>query len=490
MSAEIAKLDLLTIKAFQLELHQGSKTNPQEEVLTQFGHEFRKKTWSTSVPVTIPGSLAEGKITFTMPMAFHYLQYVVLRQKLPAIRVLPQFSEQIRICWPHNPGSNVVPHAVFKINEDTVQTLTAPSYDALNQFELQPAGFRNHYDLCIGNRPFLEEWAELLPEYTTNFIVPWGFSRHESQAIPLLLCSMDKITMTFTVRNKLTEMLRMQQKSKKTGEWIDIPPRPQVIEGCGTNLPVPELSGRFSLISDEELNYHRHGWNVPDPIAKAQWENLHTYYTRNFIPVKSPNPLPFGKTEELGIICNTPCLKLYWMGENVSAQKMNNYSNYTSNTKNLYDGYNVCGTTTLSHSGQSRIKDLNVDFFDKIEPWKTCKSAPTEAGYNTYSFSNDSMGLDAEVGLIFKGLDAKFSVQLENSNPFLKPIDTKNNSSNPLEEIVDDDEIPVVAPTHNRPDEPTFTIHLLLLVLRKLTFQPLDPIKGTFKYILDNGVEI
>lgn len=485
MSASVAKLDLESLKEFQNELHLAE--NEDEEITSNFYREFRKTTWYTHMPVRLKATANENQIVYSVNNTFHWLRYVYMRQHFPALRVKKEFEGRIMICWPHNLGHNVVVNTQLKFDDDIPQSFDTYWYDIYSQFYMKP-GFREHYNVCIGNIPALEKWSNFICEYTTNTPQPFYFMRDESLAIPLLFCSLSTIEFHYRVHNKIENLLRMRVRkekqiheeieiknedgsikkervAKKVYQWMDIDCNLKYLEGAGSGLlKTPELWGRYAYITDEECKW----WKECIQNEKGE----HVYYIEDITSADSPNTNPYGKNATVELNGKNPAKAIFWVAENMKARNHRNYSNYTTNIDNLYDGWNPIRSISLTYNGNPRLDNMDSDHFDKMEPYFHFPSPPSEAGYNAYSFSNDSTSLDAEIGRVFDGIKATFSALLGNTDPFLKPVKKTGDRQAEIEELDDDK---MLTDTSNG----EFILRVRMLVMKKLTFK-LDQDKKRF----------
>lgn len=465
MSAEIANLNLKSIKSYQDEIHK--PINLDEDIDSPFTGEYRKSTWMTQLPVPLMESGNSRTRTFTVHSTFHFLMGVNLRQKFPVIKVKDSCRDTVQICYCHNLGTNIVESAVMKIGDDTVQNLDPCSYDVSSQYNMKP-GFREHYDRCVGNCDLLEKWTTILPEYTTNVPQPWYFRDSRRLAYPICLDPNSKVTFTYTFRSIL-DLLRCRYRKTVDDPWMDV----SAIDISGFLEPFEKLEpaqlwGQYAQIDNEELRYHKEAGGSPNPEDVKHWKADHTYWIRNFITVTSSNPVFYSTTEKLNLQCITPCLAVFWCAENVEAFKNHNYSNYTTNKEDLYSGWNPCGSVTLNHSTKNILDDLDPDHFELNEVWNSFRSAPSEPGYNVFPFTRNPFSDGSEVGIIFNGLDASLAVKIVNSEPFTKENKSKVTTAEDLLKAIE------ASLGQTTPQQKSshlgFRVQIRMLVLRKLSF--------------------
>lgn len=481
MSNTIAKFEFDILNDFQKELHltediDGSeKEDAVVELTSAFYREFRKTTWYSQFTARLKCNATENELVFTANNTFHCLLYTYMRQTFPALRIKKDFKGRVQVCWPHNLGTNHVLEGRVKFDDDVPQTIDSHWYDIYSQFYMKP-GFRDHYNVCVGNVKFLEEWTDFLPEYTTNVIQPFYYMQDVSRAIPLYyFSSLSTVTQNYSVRNEIDRLLRMRIKTgqRENGEtiWKEIPVNYKYIEGAGSTgiLKTPELWGRYAYLTEDEVRWYKECSTGDDPSDKRG----KVFYIEDVIACESVNPSSYGAKVPVDLDCKTPAKAMFWVAENLTSRENRNYSNYTTNPDSVYLGWNPIKRVSLSYGGSPRFDDMESDHFDKIECWKHFPSAPAEAGYNGYSFSLDSTSLDADVGIVMDGIKARLVSTLGNTDPYLKPV--KEND----EKKASIDELDIDVTTGSAGDK--FSIHVRLLVMKKLIIRKVGDDKFDIK---------
>lgn len=472
MSATIAKIDYESLNLFQREMHT---VRPEEEIYSTFQHDYRRMTWYTKISEKLQAGGGEDELIFRANSTYHYLLDTTMHQVFPAIRVKEKFRGHIRICWPHNLGHYNFHTASLKFDNENPQNIDPVWLDQFSQWFGKP-GFRDLYNQCVGNVPLLEEWSEFLPEYTTTVKHPWYYHKDSALGIPLFLCSASVISFTYKLRRKIIDLLRMQalrdvkdekgnilrdDKGKPLQEWVPCKCEPNFLDGLGSSglLPHPELWGSYAYIDPTEVDY----W-------KCKTE--HTFYIEDVIMCNSLNTTTYGSGVSVDLDCKTPCKAIFWNAENIQASKFNNFANYTTDTGNVYMGWDPCEKVELKYGNVSRLPEMHHHHFDRMEAIHNFPSAPTDAGYHAFAFTSNIMSLDAEPGIVMTGMKAKFIVNINNTDPYLKPVRgvEKDTSSRPVS--LDELELDAPASTTrvNTKNTPQFTVHVRLLVTRKLTW--------------------
>jgi hypothetical protein len=480
MSATICRFEFDILTDLQKGLHFGEGS---EEVTSIFYREFRKTTWYSQHQARLKCTTNDTELIATANNTFHYLLYNYIRQTYPAIRVKPGYRKQIQICWCHNLGTNATPQAGLYFDDSNPQNIDSVWCDIYSQFFMKP-GFREHYNVCVGNLPFLEEWNNEIPEWTTNVIHPFYNIVDPSKAIPLFyFSSTSTISYHYTLRTKVDELLRMRyqtrEKDKITGEpiWKECPVNFKYLEGVTQNtiLKTPEVWGRYAYLSDDEISWFKncamqevYSESITDDhgntkIVEKIRAKDRTIYIEDVIACDSTNPATFGDNATVELDCKTPAKAAFWVAENLAARANRNYSNYTTNKDDLYKGWNPISKFSFNYAGSPKIDAMDSDHFDKIEAWNHFISPPSEAGYNALAISYDPSTLDADVGIVMNGVKARIIARLGNTDPRVKPLRMKEDEANKavLDELEENNT------NHQKGDN--YQIHVRLLVAKKMT---------------------
>jgi hypothetical protein len=443
----VLKIDLDSLSGFQKNLHL--TLTDEEEMDARFSHEFNKTSWSTHAKVAMSRSDGEmGKIVFTANKKYDFLFNCEMRTLLPETRVKDKWEGKVQICWPAKVGHNLIVEGQLLIDDDPINSIDNVWLDIYSQFYADPGqGKRDTYNQMIGNIGFLTSWNNYLPEFPITIRQPWFYCMHESRALPLLQSSMNDIKHIYTLRTNIKDMLRMRIKDKD-GKFREIKYNGDYLENP-KNIPTPELWGRFSQITDAERDWHK-------TLDR-------TLYINDVISAKSDNPKTFGQKENVKLHALTPCKAIFWVGENCDASGNRNFSNYTTNTDDIKQGWNPCETASISYGGSNRVPELPSDHFDASEPMNFFPSCPEEAGYNAYSFAYDSTSLHADTAIVLEGLNASLGLKLGNTNPF------RDSSFKDTVYDVDNEAIPVEALDDGlSSSSPKFNVHVKMLVIKKL----------------------
>lgn len=470
MAIQAAKEELESLTEFQREIHVTSSL--AEEIASNFYRNFVKSTWYSSVHMKLKCTTDGDEIVYAVNNSFHFLMYTYMRANLPPVRVKPEYKNRVRIAWCHNVGTNLMRHAVFKEDDDTYQKFDNIWLDIYFQFyQTSGAGKRRNHNIGIGNLKYLEEWSESLPPYTINVDQPWFYSMDHALAFPIFYKSSQiRAEHRYTFRLPVAELLRVQIKTKdhtwkdttrKVYQYLDISP--------SATLKIPELWGRYAYITEPEIKWYK-------------CKQTRSFYIRDVEVCDTPNPNKYNTTAEIPLHCKNPCLAFFWVAENRDASVIHNYSNYTTDTNNLYLGWDPIKSVSLTYGTTTRIDNMPSDHFSIAEPRKHFPSSPCESGYHGYSYAWDSTSYHGDIGIVLSNMNAKLQCRIANNNIFTGVSYTEDNDE---DEDYDDDIMNAILPetssqqsksndnktpdTVNDENCPSFITRARLLVIRKFT---------------------
>ena len=464
----VLKLDINGLTEFQKELHYSKDPNDKKDkVKSRFSCSIDKYAWCTHTKAKMTHSAEEGEVIYTASKKFDVLFKTESHINLLPIKVKEKWKNRFEICYPHNPGHNICYQGELKIDDDHHQTIDSVWMDIHSQlFMKQGAGMRNHYDRMVGNIPCLEEWRTELPGIPLIVPQPFYYSRNTRVGLMTLQSSMNTVTHHYKIRNKITEILRMRVKLKnkdpkdKSVKWQAIPCKMKYLDvpGRAKEFPIPELWARYSLMTDAERTWHKSiDEKTGEPIK-------HVIYTEDIVMATSNNPTPLGSTDVIPLHCKAPCKGLFWVAQDIKAIENRNFSNYTTNSENLFNGWNPCSRVDLKYGGAHRVENLSHEHFDLSEVWDLFPSAPAEPGYNGYLFGYEPTTLNADTAIVLEPLNASLHVKLGDTDPF-KTLEEEEEEYDENEELIPPEALGEV---HLESNKSKYLIHVRALVYKKL----------------------
>ena len=466
MSKEILSVDRENIAGFQKEIYLPK--DDKEKIGTRFSLDFEKKAQGNHIKIRLDTApMKEGEIKYTASQKFDNLLKVEAHITLLPIKVKEEYKKTVSICYHHNLGHNILYEGECKVDNDHFGYVDSHYLDIHSQYFVKK---RELYNRMIGNIPCLEEWNTELPGLPLIVPQPYSFSRNTRVSIPLLKSTKNTVTFEYKVRTKLTDLLKMRVQTKD-GSY-------KVLPVCNlkyldtknvTNIPIPEMWGRYSEMTDAERNWRKSiDMTTGEPLKQV-------IYIEDIEKISSKNPVTIGTKETLSL-SGGPVKHIFWMASLTNS----GFSNYTTNRDDLYRGYNPCARASIKYNSSDRVEECGHENFDLSEVFDyDWPNSPCEAGYNvhTYTFNpNDIQNADTAVNL--KECGATLTVLLGDTNPFINKDEEK-------EYYNDDGEVIPIEALEDHQDESKkdkFIVHVRTVVTRKLEVYWNDK-NSSLKYI-------
>ena len=469
MSKQTLKLDRENISKYQKELH--FPNNKNKTVGTRFSLDVEPRSQGSHMKeklVQVP--VKEGEVTYTASKKFDSLLKLEAHVNLIPVRVKEQYKSSVSICYHHNLGHNILYYGECKIDSDHYGYLDSIWMDIHSQYFEKK---RELYDQMIGNVECLQEWSTELPGLPLVVPQPYHFSRNSRVSLPLLKSSSNNVTFDYKIRTKLSELIRMRVLTKD-GNYKEIKCNLKYLDTRGaTHIPIPELWGRYSEITDEERNWRK---SVDEETGQPRKQVI---YIEDIDMTSSPNPKTVGTKEEISLGGSGPAKHIFWLANLIDA----GYSNYTTNRSDLYKGWNPCAKSGIKYGTSDRVEEIGHEHFDFSECYDfNWPNTPREAGYNVHTYTFNPIELQAaDTAVILKECGASLSVLLSDTNPFLNQEDEEeyydeNGEVIPIEAIDNVDE--------SKKDK--YIVHVRTVVMRKMEVYWNDK-SESLKYIFSSN---
>jgi hypothetical protein len=338
------------------------------------------------------------------------------------------------------------------------------------------AGKRENHNIGIGNVDYLEEWGDFLPSYPIDVENPWFYGMEQAMAFPIWpKNSLTKAEHRYTFRKKVSDLLRVEYLHKD-GQWKPMTKKiHQVIDiEKSATIKTPEIWARYSYVTENELQWHR------------ECEGDKIYYIHDVVKHDISNPIKYKNTSTIDLISKNPCLALFWVAENCDATTIHNYSNYTTNTHNLYKGWDPIKTNTLTYGEVPILDKMPSHHFNIGQSRRHSLSSPSEPGYHGYFYASDSTNFNGDIAIVLGELKAKLECYIENNNIFTNSsysddddddkdidIDIAESASSSIKSIDSKSsfESGKKLLDNNQDESPRFLVRSRLLVLRKFTIK-------------------
>ena len=423
-----------------------------------------KTTYVATIPTELVRSTDENTAVFTVDNKFHYLLYIYLSCKLPAIKLKKQFleSEQFEICWQNNIGHNIIESISQCFDDVANQTFDSKYLDIHSQFFAPSgAGKREMYRERIGDDKRLNGWSKFLPQWGIKFTLPFFNNKNVSQAIPLYKCSKYRIQYKAKFKLNLKDLIRIRARDNKdSNDWRCIKFNMKYVDTNANNgkIDLPRVWGRYANVTKYELDQskkHKHVFYIEDVIrhtGETDKDGCADLILKSKDPVKAIFPLFQKKNDSVN---------LSWP------------SNYTTNTVDIDKGWNPLEQLSLKYGAISRIGWLDGGHFDNIESIKFFPSSPYHRGYTAISIAIDpNTSRKTSSGRIFDNeLDCKLYVKVGNTDPYnivpstkSKDVVVEDDGRVIIPELEDSTSMQIVDQNIDR-----YVLYVYLLVTKKIS---------------------
>lgn len=478
---QIAKDQLNSLSDFQRDMHMLNE-HDSIDIISPYYKKYIKTTWHSNILAKLASHKDGDQIIYPINNSFHYLEYTYLCFKIPAIRVKSEWVGKVRIAWCHDPGNNIRLTSIFKEDDDEYQTIDNVWGDIYPQFYQEGgAGKREGHKLGTGIINYLEDWSEdYLPPYDINVDQPWFYSNDIASAYPIWIKgSLAKSSHRYTYRKKVVNLLRLD--ILKNNKWVSQKTNlSKYIDIIGDkNIKTPELWGRYGYVTEKELEWYNtcdDTW-ITTTNEEGKAIKQKTLYTRDVISCDIENPLKYKSLSTKTLKCSNPCLAFFWVAENKDATAIHNYSNYTTNTNDIYKGWDPIKNTTFKLGKSVVFNKMDSHHFSIAQPRKHFPSTPWMTGYHGYSNAEDSTDFNGDIGLVYNDeLLAIMNCRIDNNDIYINRYKTDDNIDHDEDDEDDKTETEPSNSDYKIFDEksydlssPNFIVRTRLLVVRKIT---------------------
>uniref|UniRef100_A0A6C0AF23 Major capsid protein N-terminal domain-containing protein n=1 Tax=viral metagenome TaxID=1070528 RepID=A0A6C0AF23_9ZZZZ len=414
---------------FQKKLHYPSKDYSEEEEYDEedklasiFSRQFKKSPWYYQFPEVMDASQVSRNGTdyhvFKVNMTPHALLYSDITQELPHIQCQNGYTAR----WTHNVGSNIIIEGSLMLDGRKIQSIDYRYNDNFNQTMLSPSK-RSNIDRNLGNCISGENFLPKLKRFTTSYTPNWFYNIEVSNYFPLFYCGLfNKLEHHLLLRRKISDLLEIRDPD---GKPVKLSTKSiKSIDGSTSfsddhMLPLPKMFGKYLLFSDEECTHNTNlCFDKSDAIT-----NRNIYFIEDIVIVEQKNPSSLGSTQSLELKdIKFPCNRLCWVAQNQQAYKNKSYSNYTTNSEYISEGYSPFRDTSLYKGTEEIFSEMPSYRTERFYPEKHYPCVPYQNGYNSWSFGYDAGDvLIAQPGVVFNNGIMNFNLQ--DSDPVLDDTD-------------------------------------------------------------------
>lgn len=450
----ILTADLDKTTELQEELHGSSKSqiDQKEEVVVDscFVIFPSYRTRCPQIPVVLEPKPSGEYQVYEIDSNIHFVNNLSVHQQLPEIAVLDKYKDRVQICWCPNPGLNVVESADMQADERVIQSFDSNTLNLYYRRYLPAEWNEEHVNLTIGNVPFLIEWSDHLPSFPLEVWQPWFYSSHRLSAFPMFRCTKSKIRHRYKYKRAITSMLRMRFRKSDNHDWVEIPPKMNLLKFESNDLPHPTMRAFYSKASAREIEQL---FEYNDPM-----------YVPQLLAIDSPDPVLEGTTKDFDINGNHPCVAIHILAENIEAMKKNNLSNYSTNASDIDAGWNPVKSAKVLSGNLERIPELPSHYMDRIVPLVFFHMKINQPGYNSICFGHDAVDPVSINTTTILSDKMKLSLKLGDTDPYANLQGSKKDVD------IDDLDINMLEETSSTDSKKEYKIHIRLHIIKKIIF--------------------
>ena len=464
---DVAKMEYTALTDFQKSMHFGNYED--EEVKSLYSYSFVKSSWTTPFTEQITRGNSNpdsGVVEYILNDAFDYIKNVQMTVTSPEVRVLPEYTDTVQVCLCHNFTHNVVKDAKLYSDGDIIQNSGTIFLDYKAETDMRVGqGMRKLSKKLVGDRKYYGIWNTVLPSFKLGTPLKFYHSGHISKAMPLFLKdTQSKFVYNFTFETNVSELVRMRIRGMKEkdgeieyGEWKYIKYNPDYV-GINTKerIEIPIIWGRYSCIGEREKEWRK--------------TFVHEYYTEDMILIPSDSEVKYGHPCTIQIQSVSPAEKMLVIAKNMDSEKINNHSNYSTNTNDINTGWNPVENISMMYGTSTRINQMDSIHFDSFEHYYGSKSAPEDPGWNIFHMSDRPFKIHPDVGVSFYKNNPKIVAFINDTNPFNKISNTtKRKNADPNVKLVPKE----LLDGHDKSIRysPNFKVYVILIITRKIIFE-------------------
>ena len=375
---------------------------------TIFLYEIRTVTWYSLNPVAFPASLegvgnnALSKCDYRIPKGFEYLINSFLEMRPPAIKVKDEFSADTRIAWTNNLLGETVTDASCVIDDSIhLQGIDKHWIIMNNEFYTDP-GHERRSDLSIGNYSDMIEMDTILPSRELSCRQPWFYSMKSGSAFPLFILNSNS-TISHKYQYELDIVNLLQMEILENDKWVKVKPMISRLDGVPSNgmLPMPVLRGTFGKIRESEVSWNR--------SERGDYQ----IFTEDVIKCDGEGTIQCGGQQSIALKSEGMCKAIFWGAYNVTQHKLNNRSNYTTNSNDPIDGDPPIRKVSMRYAGGcDKFNGIPIESFAGPLLRDHFPKAPRRNGLYAFSFSYESHFYGSDVGVDLEAVGATLKCEI------------------------------------------------------------------------------
>lgn len=334
---------------------------------------------STDVDANVVGTKQTDKITFNINTAMDKLKRVLIVQTWPAIKFNKEGLDSIINKAEYECEMRLCEYAGF-MRYDTTEltffdkTFSYDSYDAMFR-SIAEESDPDYLNRSIGNDDMFTSWHDYIPTHTTRTPTKFGFENNDAVSLPLLYITSD-VTISLKTRDfwNLVQVRYRYRTGDGWSEWKMMPRsniKPKLFKDV--TMPDPKLYVTYSKLSTEQR----------EKVfgLKKEFRLPFMLYKKNDVEVPS-----YAEHATVSPVnCNT--IKHYIAVQNMGAEKLNNYSNFTDTV----DGDEAWSpyTNIIVKHGSSVICEIPYEIVTTENVRHYCSGRPKVKGFGVIGFQEE-----------------------------------------------------------------------------------------------------
>lgn len=403
---QTAYVDLATLEGNPMRLYAG------DACTTPFSRDIEKSSWFSTmwVPLKAENSSSEAPVWKTQKTA-DFLLKVLFRATVPAVKVKEQYRKLgYQVAATRYMAHNIIGQAEMFFSDLKAQSMDSRYLDYYASLFTKDYGKWILYNRMVGNLPEVVEFSDAIPEFTVKTFLPFSFTKSPSDALKLCCTKLVDTKFNLYLNNELGRLFRVRRQVKtKDGQvnWEYIPGDVSEyleFEGKSNKIKNVELWGKYALVTNEERDFH-----------KSETHSVVLEQTMNYDHASA----------QVGSgTINAP---FHWNGAvkaimfgvvNKTAEKYNNYSNYTTNAHDVSAGKDPIKNVSIQYDSQFRSQNMPADMYSEIECMDTFPNGTPETGIHGMSYSLEPYSNDPRGATVFDRLMTTFIVDVEDQPAF------------------------------------------------------------------------
>lgn len=400
-------LDLSTLEGNAKRLYAG------RECTTQFSKDIERSSWFSTmwVPMKAENS-SESSPVWKAHKSADFLLKVLFRATFPAVKLKDEYrSKGWQIAYTRYPGHNAIGHVEMQFNDLKGQSFD--NYHLDKYANLFTKGYDKWilYNKMVGNIPEVVDFADRLPSFDVKVLLPFSFTKSPPDALRLCCLKLVDTKFAFHLNNDLGRLIRLRRptagrKGAATNwEYVggDVSDYLE-FEGKSSKLRDVSLWANYGVVTDEERDFHK---NETHSIVLEQSQSYD--HTANQVGSGSVNA-PFH--------WNGAVKAIMFGAVNKTAEKYNNYSNYTTNAHDASQGRDPIKTVSLQYDAQYRFQNFPADIFSEVECMTSFPNGTPDIGIHGMSYSLNPSENAPSGATVFDRLMTAMQVDIEDRAPF------------------------------------------------------------------------